>query len=311
MCLSQIELVWVTVRLEWECFWVNLREDNKVFESKMAECQGECHHQVESQSMSEVFFVQMVGTKEWVKLYLCKGWEPIMASMSEFEKKNWDGQVQDGGIPDGRIQDGCHHQVEWEWMFFFQIANGLSESQTWVRVFWSHSERRKQGVWIHDDSVLIQRWQNSRWLPSSSWLRMNEFESDWIRCESWGWRSWGKVFLSRNGERPDTWQGVWIQDWEEKLRWLPSSSWVRMNDVKFSRWLPSLSGNQKMNEIFFEQMVRRESVRKFFFVQMVGNNLGKCESVWEENLRWHNSRWQNSRWLPSLSWVRMNEFESD
>ena len=35
MSLSQIELVWVRVRMWWECFWVNLREDNKVFESKM------------------------------------------------------------------------------------------------------------------------------------------------------------------------------------------------------------------------------------------------------------------------------------
>ena len=36
MSRSQIELVWVRVRVEWECFWVNLREDNKVSESKMA-----------------------------------------------------------------------------------------------------------------------------------------------------------------------------------------------------------------------------------------------------------------------------------
>ena len=69
-------------------------------------------------------------------------------------------------------------------------------------------------------------------------------------------------------------------------RWLPSSSWVRMNE-----W-------------------------RFCFVQMVGTNLGKCEWVWEEklrwlNLRWWNLRWQNSRWLPSSSWLRMNEFESD
>ena len=58
------------------------------------------------------------------------------------------------------------------------------------------------------------------------------------------------------------------------------------------------------------------SVGEVFFVQMVGTNLGKCEWVWEEKLRWlnprwWNSRWQNSRWLPSSSWVRMNEFESD
>ena len=31
--LSQIELVWVRVGMEWECFWVNLRDDNKVSES--------------------------------------------------------------------------------------------------------------------------------------------------------------------------------------------------------------------------------------------------------------------------------------
>ena len=34
--VNQIELVWVRVRVEGECFWVNLREDNKVSESKMA-----------------------------------------------------------------------------------------------------------------------------------------------------------------------------------------------------------------------------------------------------------------------------------
>ena len=28
--INQIELVWVRFRVEWECFWVNLREDNKV-----------------------------------------------------------------------------------------------------------------------------------------------------------------------------------------------------------------------------------------------------------------------------------------
>ena len=31
---SQIK--WVRVRMKLECFWVNLREDNKVSESKMA-----------------------------------------------------------------------------------------------------------------------------------------------------------------------------------------------------------------------------------------------------------------------------------
>ena len=34
--VSEIESVWLRVGVEWECFWVNLREDNKVSESKMA-----------------------------------------------------------------------------------------------------------------------------------------------------------------------------------------------------------------------------------------------------------------------------------
>ena len=90
---------------------------------------------------------------------------------------------------------------------------------------------------------LNPRWQNSRWLSSSSWVRLNEFESDWIRLSQ-------------------------ILNLAGKCEWS-------------------------------------------FFLQIVGTNLGKCEWVWEEKLRWLNPRWENSRWLPSSSWVRMNEFESD
>ena len=50
--------------------------------------QDGCHHQVESEWMSKVFFVQMVGREVGVKSFLCKWWEPILASVSEFERKN-------------------------------------------------------------------------------------------------------------------------------------------------------------------------------------------------------------------------------
>ena len=135
-------------------------------------------------------------------------------------------------------------------------------------------------VWEGKLRWLNPRWWNSRWLLSSSWVRMNEFELDWIS-------------LSQESEWSES-VFEWIREkitrclnptWHNS-RWLPSSSWVRMNE-----W-------------------------RFFFVQMVGTNLGKCEWVWEEKLRWlnprwPNSRWQNSRWLPSSCWVSMNEFESD
>ena len=114
--LIRSELLSVRGRVEWECFWVNLREDNKVSESKMAEFK-----------MSDII---KLSENEWVKCILCIMAESKMA----------------------RIQNGCHHQVEWEWM------NEVFFCSKWLN----------------------PRWQNSRWLTSSNWVRMNEFESDWI-----------------------------------------------------------------------------------------------------------------------------------
>ena len=114
MSLSQIELVWVRVRVEWECFWVNLREDNKVSESNMAEF--------------KMAAIIKLSQNEWVKFVFCKWWEPILASVSEFERKYYHGWILDGQIQDGRIQDGCHHQVKWKWKSLSQIE------LVWVRV---------------------------------------------------------------------------------------------------------------------------------------------------------------------------------
>ena len=130
--------------------------------------------------------------------------------------------------------------------------------------------------WVWEEKLrwLNPRWWNSRWLPSSSWVRMNEFMLDWISLSQS--HSGVRVFLSESGRRK---QGVWIQHGRIQ------------NDC--------------------HHQVESEWMSEGFFVQMVGTNLGKCEWVWEEKLRWLNPRWPNSRWLPSSIWVRMNEFESD
>ena len=62
MSLSQIELVWISIRVEWECFWVNLREDNKVSESKMA---------VSQSNMAEFKMAAIIklSQNEWVKFF--------------------------------------------------------------------------------------------------------------------------------------------------------------------------------------------------------------------------------------------------
>ena len=87
MSLSQIELVWVRVRVKSECFWRNLREDNKVSESKMA---------VSESNMAEFRMAAIIklSQNEWVKIFF---------------------------VENGWIEDGCHHQVESDWMHLSQI----------------------------------------------------------------------------------------------------------------------------------------------------------------------------------------------
>ena len=107
--------------------------------------------------------------------------------------------VQNGWIQDGRIQDGCHHQVESEWMSL--KSNWTSLCQSVVQNGWIQEGRIKDGriqdgchhqvesewmsevLFVHDG--WIQDSENSRWLPSSSWVWMNEWsfffiQNDWI-----------------------------------------------------------------------------------------------------------------------------------
>ena len=72
--LSRIELVWVRVRVEWEYFWVNLRKDNKVSESKMA---------VSESNMADFKMAAIIklSQNEQVKFFLCKMVESKMAEI--------------------------------------------------------------------------------------------------------------------------------------------------------------------------------------------------------------------------------------
>ena len=48
-------------------------------------------------------------------------------------------------LQDGRIQDGCHHQIEWEWISFSQIIL-VSVSQSGGRVFFWVNLREENKV---------------------------------------------------------------------------------------------------------------------------------------------------------------------
>ena len=61
MSLIQIELVWVRVRVEGECFWVNLREENKVSEFHNAQAESK----MEEFKMAEF---KMAAIIKWIKM---------------------------------------------------------------------------------------------------------------------------------------------------------------------------------------------------------------------------------------------------
>ena len=121
MSLRQIELVWVRVWVEWECFWVNLKEDNKVSESKMT---------VSESNMTEFKMAAIIklSKNEWVKFFCANGGNQSWHVWVTIERKYYHCWIQYGQILDGRIQNGCHHQVESEWMSEMFCAKGGKKS---------------------------------------------------------------------------------------------------------------------------------------------------------------------------------------
>ena len=126
MSLSQIELVWVRVRLEWECFWVNLRDDNKVSESKMA---------VSESNMTEFRMAAIIklSQNEWVKFFLCKWWESKVG------------------------------KCEWVWEEILRWLNPIWWNSSWQNSRWLPSSgwfRMNKG------SSFCAKWMNPRWQNS-------------------------------------------------------------------------------------------------------------------------------------------------
>ena len=85
LSLRQIELVWVRVRMEWECFWVNLREENKVSESNMAEFKMVAIIKL-SQNKWVKFFCANSGNQSWQVWVNLRGKTKMAGSkMAEFK----------------------------------------------------------------------------------------------------------------------------------------------------------------------------------------------------------------------------------
>ena len=186
--------------------------------------QDGCHHQVESEWMSEVFFVQ-------------NGW-----------------------MQDGRIQDGCHHQVRWEWMSLSQIElvwvpsysltlakNGSHHlhkktyshfpphhlhKKTWLTHSFSHNLMMAAilNSAILDSTILHKTLTQ----PNSMWLKLIHSLSTWWWQPSRTLPSWIHQFCAK----------LWLNLIQISLKlihshltwwWQPSSiwpSWIQPSDSK-------------------------------------------------------------------------------
>ena len=164
---------------------------------------------------------------------------------------------------------------------------------------------------------LKPRWQNSRWLASSSWVRMNEFESDWISLSQSfvqnGWIQDGRIQDGCHHQINQT-ELVWIR---VRVEW--ECFWVNLredNKVSDSKMAVSESKMADFKMAAIIKLSDNEWV-KFFLFKMVETKMAIIlkfsDNEWVKFFLFKlaESKRQNSRWLTSSSWVRMNEFESD
>ena len=172
-----------------------------ITESNMAECQVDCQCiNGGNQWMSEVSFVQMVGREVWVKCFCANGgnqsWQVWVGLR---------GKTQMAEFKIAKLQDGSQYQdrlpINQVWVRMNEWSSSLW--QNWVRVpiLASVSEFERK-ITKMDESKMASNWiqhgRNSRWLPSSSLFRMNE----WSFFVQDGGLVWFRVRVE--------WECVWV-----------------------------------------------------------------------------------------------------
>ena len=279
-----MELVRDTVRVEWECFWVNLRKDNKVSESKMA---------VFESNMAEFKMAAIINLSEneWVKFFLYKMAELRMADIKisaiiRLSQNEW-------------MKFFCANVGNYSWQLWvslrertkmaeFKMAAIIKLSQNeWVKFFLCKMAESKMAEF---KMAAIIKLSENEWV----WVRLNWFELEF--CAKW---------------LNPRWQN---SRWKNS-RWLPSLSLSdgisltqSQNGVRVF-WV----NLREDNKVFESKMAVSESnMSEFKMADII--KLNENEWVWVSlnkfesefcakwlNPRWQNSRWKNSRWLPSLS----------
>ena len=119
-------------------------------------------------------FVQMVGTNlekyEWVWKEIQSEsveWEMAESNMAKFKMA----EFKMAGII--KLSEN-----EWVWVRLNEFDSESEWSESVFEWIWEKITRCLNPRW----QCLNQTWQNSRWLPSSSWVRMNEWH---VLCKWW------------------------------------------------------------------------------------------------------------------------------
>ena len=178
------------------------------------------------------------------EVFLCKCWEPILASVSDFERKYQDGWIQDGQIQDGRIQVGCHHQVRWDWISLSQIE------LVWVRVrikwecFWVYM---REDIKVSESKMAVSE-SNMTEFKMAAIIKLSQ--NEWVKC-----------FVKMVGTILGKCEWVWkkILRWQNtrwpNSRWPPWSDQVKMKEFE-SDWI-SMSQSQSGVRVFLSESERR------------------------------------------------------
>ena len=124
-------------------------------------------------------------------------------------------------------------------MSLSQIKLIESDSEWQVRVFLSESERILTRCLNPRWQWLNPTWQNSSWLPSWKWVRINEWSFDW-NCKWWEPKSCASVSWVWDGKTQD---GCHHQDWV-KIQWVA--------EFKMAAIIKCANGqNGSVSEVFF------------------------------------------------------------
>ena len=212
---------WVRMN-EFESDWNSLSQsfvqngwiqDGRIKDGRI---QDSHHHQVESEWMSEVFLCKM----DECKMVELKMAEFKMVAIIKLSQNEWVKFffVQNGWMQECRIQNCCHHQVESEWMSLSQIE------LVWVKVLCKMAESKMTELkMVEFKMAAIIKLHEKEWVG----VRLNYFDSESEWSESvfeWIWQKITRCLNPRWQCLNSTWQNS---------RWLPSSSWVRMNEWSF------------------------------------------------------------------------------